>query len=168
MPKANGSKLSAHPLSDLATDMKRNPWPYAIILYFVLFITAMTSWIVFAVRNNQELVRKDYYEQEIKYQGEIESVARGAASKVKVDYDPASQIVRIQGPAEVTTGTIQFYRPAHAKLDQRLPLTLVQGEQKLDVSQFEPGFWRVSLAWTMDGLEYRYGQSLVLSRPKTL
>ena len=37
--------------------IRTNPWPYAIIGWFLLFGSGMAAWVVVAVRNDPELVR---------------------------------------------------------------------------------------------------------------
>jgi len=140
--------------------MKRNLWPHAIALYFVVFVSAMATWIVFAVRNDHQLVRKDYYEQELKYQNELESFDR-AAGAVLVGYDPITRLVTVQLP-EDATGTIDFYRPSDVRLDRQLPLSTKGGIQQINVREFDPGLWKVRLTWTAGGAEFRYDQKLVL------
>lgn len=147
--------------------MKRNFWPYAIVLYFIVFIGAIAAWIVFATHNDQELVRKDYYDQEILFQKEIDNRARAAALNVKISYDAIEQSVRIDLPSQVSQGTVYFYRAAHAKLDREFPLVLNDGVQSIDVRNFERGLWKVRLHWLAEGVEFRHDQSLVFAS-KTL
>jgi nitrogen fixation protein FixH len=146
--------------------MKRNPWPYAIALYFVVFITAMTTWIVFAVRNDQQLVRKDYYEQELKFQTDIDGQTRAAAVKVSVNYDSIKQTVTVGLPSKIASGSIYFYRPSDSRLDREIKLALKEGSQSIDVRNFETGLWKVRLTWFTDGAEYRYNEMLVLAPAK--
>jgi hypothetical protein len=142
--------------------MKRNPWPYAIVAYFVIFITAMTIWIVFAVRNDQQLVRKDYYEQELKFQKDIDGQNRAANVNVFVNYDAAKQTVTVTLPGAAATGSIYFYRPSNAKLDCEFTLALKNGAQPIDVANFQSGLWKIRLHWTANSAEFRYDKSLVL------
>jgi hypothetical protein len=142
--------------------MKRNPWPYAIVAYFVIFIAAVTTWITFAVRNDQQLVRSDYYEQELKFQTDIDSQTRAANVNISLDYDAAKQIVTISLPGAATNGSIYFYRPSNAKLDREFTLALKNGAQPIDVAQFQSGLWKIRLRWTVNSAEFRYQQSLVL------
>jgi hypothetical protein len=146
--------------------MKRNPWPYAIIFYFIVFITAIATWITFAVRNDHELVRKDYYEQELKFQADIDGQARAATTQVSVDYDSATQRVTVSLPAGAAKGAIYFYRPSNAKLDRQIELAIDKGSQSVDVTRFESGLWKVRLIWTTDGVEYRHNATLVLAPTK--
>lgn len=146
--------------------MKRNLWPYAIILYFVVFITAMTVWIIFAVRNDHELVRKDYYEQELKFQSDLDGQSRAASSNVSVQYDSTRQIITVSLPVSDAKGSIYFYRPSDAKLDREIALALDFNSQAVDVRAFEHGLWKLRLVWTADGLEYRHNATVVLAPAK--
>jgi hypothetical protein len=143
--------------------MKKNPWPYAIIGYFVIFIAAMTSWIVFAVHNDHELVRKDYYEQEVNFQSELDRAARSATQDAAVTYDMRKENVIVRVPGEVSGGTIFFYRPSGARLDRTFPLKTERGEQSITVSGFAQGLWRVRVSWSAKGLEYHHDETLILA-----
>jgi nitrogen fixation protein FixH len=141
--------------------MKRNPWPYAIALYFVLFISAMTIWIVFAVRNDHQLVRRDYYEQELKFQNELDSFQRASGENIQISYQPETRILTFTFPHN-TTGTIHFYRPSNVRSDRQVPLALQNGVQTIDVKAFDPGLWKVQLHWSANGVEFRHDRRIVL------
>ena len=146
--------------------MKRNPWPYAIVAYFVIFIAAVTIWITFAVRNDQQLVRSDYYEQELKFQNDLDGQARGATTHASLDYDALKQLISISIPSPVAKGAIYFYRPSDAKLDRQIDLVLEGGAQKIDVARFQGGLWKVRLTWTAEGIEYHHDTRIVLAPTK--
>jgi hypothetical protein len=140
--------------------MKRNPWPYAIILYFIVFIIGIVAWVGFAMRNDQELVRADYYEHEIKYQSEIERLERASMSPAQINFQSDKRTLTIELPPMSTNAKIYFYRPATAKLDKRFDLRA--STETMDVKNFERGLWRIRLAWNLNGAEYRHDQSLIL------
>ena len=149
--------------------MKRNLWPYAIICYFVLFITGMVTWVAFAMQHDDQLVRPDYYEQELKYQNQIDRMARtGAlASDARLTYDHVSQNIRIELPPShgpSFEGTVHLYRPSDARLDQKLPLAIDPGGlQQIDVSKLQVGLWKVYVSWRTLDNDYHLEQSVVLS-----
>jgi nitrogen fixation protein FixH len=147
--------------------MKRNPWPYAIVLYFVVFIAAIVAWITFAVRNEHELVRSDYYEQEIKFQKDIDGQSRAAGVNIDVSYDSTQQSVTISLPAQADSGSIYFYRPSDAKADREIALALKGGSQKVDVRDFKDGLWKIRVTWMQAGAEYRHNSTLVFT-PTTI
>jgi nitrogen fixation protein FixH len=149
--------------------MKRNLWPYAIIAYFVVFITGMAAWITFAMGHDDQLVRRDYYEHEIEYQNQIDRVARTGAlgTGASVIYDPRTQTIQIRLPPgtdqSAAQGRVHFYRPSDARLDQKLDLKLAaDGTHQMDVSKLRSGFWKVFLSWKALGQEYYLEQPLVL------
>jgi nitrogen fixation protein FixH len=146
--------------------MKRNPWPYAIIAYFVIFIAAIVLWISFALRNDQQLVRKDYYEQELKYQTDIDGLSRAANVNVTVNYDSTKHSVIVSLPPPVATGSIYFYRPSDAKLDREITLSLYNGSQSIDVGAFQSGLWRIRVTWTAEGAEFRHNTTIVVAPTK--
>ena len=149
--------------------IRKNPWPYAIIGWFLLFGSGMAAWVVVAVRNDPELVRADYYEQEIAYQKQIDRLNRTAAvrGEVSVAYDFAQRHVTLQIPAaHLSTplkGQIHFYRPSDAKLDFELPLEMdLNGSQRVATGNLQGGLWKLRVHWTSAGQEYFHDQSLVL------
>ena len=149
--------------------IRTNPWPYAIIGWFLLFGSGMAAWVVVAVRNDPELVRPDYYEQEIAYQQQIDRLHRTASvrGEVSVAYDYSLNQVTLQlPPTHLSTqlkGQIHFYRPSNAKLDFDLPLDLnPAGAQRVSTSKLQAGLWKVRVSWTSGGQEYFHDQSLVL------
>lgn len=148
--------------------MRRNIWPYAIIAYFAVFITGMVTWVAFAMRHDDQLVRPDYYDHELKYQKQIDRVTRtGAlATGARVSYDHATQQIRLELPREhhaTIEGAVHFYRPSDARLDQKVPLQINgEGAQQIDVSNLRSGLWKVFVSWKALDQDYYLEQAVVL------
>lgn len=126
-----------------------NPWPYGLVAFLGTFVCAVVSFGIIAIRNNQDLVSPDYYDHEIRFQEQIERVARTEAlsSEVTVALLAGSGQLELQVPAN-SVGTIKLYRPADARLDLIFPLILdAQGRQRLDVSALKPGLWKAHVQW---------------------
>ena len=152
--------------------MKKNIWPYAIIAYFVVFITGIATWVSFAMRHDDQLVRPDYYEHEMKYQSQIDRITRTRAlnGEAIITYNPVEKNIRIALPAEMCRqklqGTIHLYRPSDARLDQKISLApAIDGSQQINVSQLQSGLWRLRLNWNTDGDEYYFEKPVVLLGP---
>lgn len=146
-----------------------NPWPAGIIVAFAVFITATATLIVVATRNRMELVTHDYYEQELRYQQQMDRIGRTRAlrSKIKVVQDAVRHRLTIQLPSEHVghhaMGRIYFYRPSAAGQDQQMELEPdSRGEQSVDVGQFAPGLWKVRVFWTVGDAEYFSDKTVVL------
>ena len=146
-----------------------NPWPYAIIGVFAIFIPATAALVVMASSHRMELVSGDYYEQEIAFQRQMERVNRKRAlgDKARVTLEAAEKQLLIALPPEhlknLSEGRIQLYRPSAAGLDRRVPLELdSQGRQKVDVSSMPSGLWKVRVQWKVGPEEYFLEESLKL------
>lgn len=156
-----------------ATLSTRNPWPIAIVAFFALFISGIVIFVVFASRHPMELVRADYYAEEIEYQKQLDRLNRTQAvgTQVAIRYDAARASVSIAlpaAPAGPLSGWVHFYRPSDATLDQTVPLIVnAEGAQQISAARLRPGFWKVRVQWTMNEKEYFFDQPIVIG-PTTL
>lgn len=156
-------------MSEETKSSKASLWPYMIIGWFVIFITAITIWVSYAMRNSQELVKDNYYEEEIRFQQQMDRVNRTKPLKAetKLSYDPQAGSIFLQLPPEHATenptGTIRLYRPSNAALDQDLPLQVNHsGAQTINAAALQGGLWKVRVQWKVKGLEYYLDQSVVV------
>ena len=149
----------------------RNPWPYAIVGWFTIFVPAMIAWVAVAVHQKLDLVRPDYYHQEIQYQSQIDRLSRTAPvqSEVLISYLPAERKVTLRLPpghlaqAPGLAGRVQFYRPSDAQLDFEVPLCPdAAGGQQVNTDRLRSGLWKIRVQWSAGGHEYFVDQSLVL------
>ncbi len=147
-----------------------NLWPYAIVGWFAIFISALVAWMVFAVRQNLDLVRPDYYEQEIRFQEQLDRLNRTAAvsSEMAVQYEPATSAVTLRLPAahlaQHPMGRIQFYRAADAALDCEVPLAMAaDGVQRLSVRALRVGPWKMRVTWSVGSTEYFLEKTFIIA-----
>lgn len=141
-------------MTSAAPSSRFNPWPYAILAAFAVFIAGTITLIVVASADRSELVAADYYEQEIRYQDRVDQLRRTLPweSKIAASFDPASRSVRITLPREHATlgaqGRVELYRPAGAGEDRTVPLALdAEGRQEIPGAGLATGRWRVRLHW---------------------
>lgn len=146
-----------------------NPWPVAIILTFVLFVSGTIGLIVMAASQRADLVSKNYYEQELKYQDQVDRLehTRQLSAPAKIAYDAGRRRIGITLPPEHAsqsiTGRIQLYRPSEADLDRQLKLqTDTQGRQWVDASDLQPGLWKLRLVWAVGNREFSTDQPVVI------
>lgn len=151
------------------TEQKTSPWPYAIIAFFALLITCVVSFTIFASRHPQDLVRGDYYAEEIRFQGQIDRQKRTSALNLDIEiaYDATKQSISITLPAShagrAVKGDVRLYRPSDARLDREFPLALDPvGQQKLEATALAQGLWKIRVQWTVDGQEYFVDRKLVV------
>ena len=151
---------------------KFNPWPWGIVATFAIFVPATAGLIIMACRHPEQLVRADYYEQEIRHQARMESHARAFRLGLTnvVVYDAGQQCIRLTLPAEHARtrppGRIDLYRAAEAGLDRHHPLELdPQGVQRLDTRVLKPGPWQVNVSWMFGTEEFAIEQRVEIRPP---
>ena len=144
-----------------------NPWPAGIIAFFVLLLCGMATVVAIAVTHRESMVNDNSYEQELKFQNQIDSVARAqkAGARLQLNAPAGRFLVVVPAPqlAEKLSGSIEFYRPSAAELDREYPLAPgADGTQSLDVSQLAAGPWQVRVKWSAGGQDYFLEQKITL------
>jgi len=146
----------------------RSLWPIAIASFFGVAIIGIAVFIAWAVRQNMDLVREDYYAEEIRFQRQIDRQQRTQTlgAKANISYTAARQVVVVSLPRHATghyAGWIHFYRPSDAALDKNVKLSLdAAGVQTVNVEAFQNGLWKVRVHWKVNGEEFYADESLVL------
>jgi hypothetical protein len=151
------------------TPQSWNPWPISIIAFFTVAIIGCGTFIAFCSRHPADLVAADYYEQEIRYQGQIDRLqhATQAAHAATVIYDAKTRLISIALPPNHSqskpSGSILLYRPSTTDRDRQLRLAPdEQGVQTIDASSLLPGLWKVRVSWTEDQKGYYLDQTIVV------
>ena len=154
------------------TKPARNFWPYAIIGWFVIFASALAAWTTVALRQKIDLVRPDYYEEEVRFQGQLDRLNRTAAivSEVAIHYEASKREVTLLLPAAHRSprpaGQIHFYRPSNASLDFDVPLAVdAAGLQPIRADALLGGLWKVRVQWNAAEHDYFFEQVIVVNEP---
>lgn len=147
----------------------RSFWPIAIAGYFTVVIISIAIFITWSIRQNMDLVRKDYYAEEIRFQQHLESLNRTKELSQTPDivFDPSHNVVTVSitnaGPS--VTGNIHFYRPSDGSLDKNIRLSLnADGSQQIDGRILQAGLWKIRLSWVAEGKEFFKEETIVIDR----
>lgn len=147
----------------------RNLWPMGIVAAFVVFIAGTIFLIVLSTSSKPDLVERDYYEQEVRFQGQMDRVERTRRLQPPptVAFDLAQQHIKISLPTDhasrAASGRIHLYRPSERGMDRQLELRLdANGVQKLETKGMQPGLWKVRISWKVEGQEYYLDQSVIV------
>jgi hypothetical protein len=146
-----------------------NPWPLSIVAFFVVAICGVVGFAIFCFHNKEELVAADYYEQEVRYQDQLDRAHRASSlqAPARISYDTRSQLITVLMPAAhldpALKGWIQLYRPSAASMDQKLALQVNHfGAQTIDTRSLSDGLWHVRISWNLNGKDYYFDQKVVI------
>lgn len=131
-------------------------WGKGIVLTFIAFIAIMVTMVIISVRmEGIELVTENYYEEEIKYQEQIDKeVSTLALDREALKFDVSSKALILDLPIGAK-GTLNLFRPSDIELDQELPVEISEeGEKSVYIGDLKAGYWKVQLSWEENGESY--------------
>ena len=133
-------------------------WGTGIVIGIIVFVLISVTMTVIFMTQDVSLVSDNYYEKSLSYQDEIDKQSRTNSLNENVSINFNGEEIKIAFPStylnKEISGEIFFYRPSDSKLDFKLPLQLVEGNQIIPVERIEKGFWRIKLNWIVDGNGY--------------
>lgn len=146
--------------------MKIN-WGTGIVIAFGLFMTFIL-FFVFKVQTNSkydnELVVEDYYQQELKVQGNIEKTQNANALEEKVTISKSEEGITVQFPTEFDfqniKGKVSLYRPSNQKLDFEIPISLSTSHLLIPKSNLVGGLWDITIEWEYNDVNYLNKESV--------
>lgn len=166
LPPSSSSSVPSTPAPATAA---WNPWPWGIAGFLTGFACLVAGFGVFAARQHFDLVRVDYYEEELRYQDRIDALSRGreAGKGATLTLDGAGRGLSVRLPAgagsDGAAGRLHLYRPSDASLDRQLALSPGRdGVQHCDLAGMKAGFWRARLTWREGSEEFMQESSFVL------
>lgn len=147
---------------------KKISWGTGIFISYTAFIVLAILTAVYFMNQDVNLVTDDYYQQEIKYQDQIDKIERtnSLPEKPVIDFDGSGVSLSFSKSLieKNVTGKIHFYRPSNPKLDFNIPLSLNEnGTQFISTKQLTVGFWRLKLNWTMNGIKYYNEKDVIIN-----
>lgn len=131
-------------------------WGKGILLTIIGFVALIITMVVISVRmDGIELVTENYYEEEIKFQDQIDK--ENSALKLDrevISYDATSKTVLLDLPSGAT-GKLQLFRPSDSNLDQVVSFSAAEeGQTVIPVENLKAGYWKFQLNWTEGGKDY--------------
>ncbi len=136
-----------------------------VISAFVLFGLFIGSLVVICVREDVNLVSKDYYQQELNHQVKIiqQENANQLAEKPQLTFENNSVKVLFPFPSTMEKGELHVMRPSDDRLDHHFKVSVLNGGSQLfPLTTWQKGLYRVSLTWTMEGKEYYFEKLMIL------
>lgn len=140
-------------------------WGNKLVVVFVAFAALMGTLVYKAVNTKFELVTKDYYKDELRYQEKLDGAANAAAAGplvVKV----SAGVIDIQLPqslaATVADADAWFYCKTNAAHDQRSQVKIENGAHHFDASHFAKDSYELKLQFTSGGKQYYYSSPVII------
>lgn len=103
-------------------------WGTKLLIAMLLFMALMIGFMVSSFMQDVNLVEKDYYNKELKYQEQIDKESNTKRLEEKISIENINDHLIIAFPEEFIIdsikGEILLYRPSSSKLDIKIPIEL--------------------------------------------
>jgi hypothetical protein len=134
-------------------------WGHKLMLGFLVFAGMMFYLVYQSMHTRYDLVSKEYYKDELKYQQVIDGTnrANGLSSQVTVAQTGNDIIIRLPNEMKntVVTGNMLFYCADNAQKDKTMALRVnADAIQTIHCNQFIPGNYTVKISWESNRRQY--------------
>lgn len=147
--------------------MKIN-WGTGIVIAFICFISFIMYFVISMSTDDQydhDLVNENYYEQELKYQNDIDKEKNGKALIENVSWHKSNQGIEIKFPANMTyseiKGTVLLDRPSNKALDFKSDLNLKSNTFLIQKAYLLEGRWNLKVYWSYQDKDYLFKELIV-------
>ena len=141
-------------------------WGNKLIIVFVVFASLMATLVYKATQTKFELVSKDYYQDELRYQDKIDGAANAALTGPS-SIEVKDELILLQFPdaqknANIT-GEAWFYCSVDATKDKRIALNVDSaGIQSIEKKRLQKGDYQVKISYEINEKKYYVAHQLHL------
>lgn len=143
-------------------------WGNKITLVLIIFVIAMGSMVYVASMQTNEMMDSNYYDKEIKFQGQIDASDNlqrlTGASLFKNINGVLEVIIPEAACTHITKGTIHFLRNDNELKDLTMELKPdSNGHQIINNPSIINGLYKASIQWENEGKPYYYEENILIT-----
>ena len=146
--------------------MKIN-WGTAIVIAFAGFIGFIMYFVVNMAANDKydhDLVVEDYYQQELKFQTDIDKEENSKTLKTNISWEKTQDGILITFPEDLKIkdikGHVFLYRPSNKQLDFETPISLSNHNLLIPDNRLLDGRWNIKVDWTYSNKSYLFKEEI--------
>jgi len=137
-----------------------------IFLFMAMFIIAMVSFVIFAHRQDVNLVHRDYYEKGVDHTAQMNKDKRSATFKEQIHVTDDGSNVRITFDsglaANIKNGRVLFFRPSDHNKDISYPVSCTGDTCRIEKKELIPGRYVVKITWQTGQEDYEVDKPLII------
>ena len=146
--------------------MKWN-WGTKLAILFTIFASFILFLVYKCVNTKYELVSKEYYKDELRYQDKIDGQANAnILSDIKVGQ--TKNLVIVTFPKEQkgmkAEGELWFYCETNEDKDRKIPVSIdADGQQNIDKNTLAKGTYKVKITWDVSNKKYYSEKAITIN-----
>lgn len=138
--------------------MKKFTWGTGIFLFLVLFLAASAVFIIFASRQQVNLVYKDYYEKGVDYSEQMKVLERSKPFNHSISINADNEYLKVDIEAglaaKLDSGSIYLYRPSDKDRDITTLVSARTSSVQFKKADLISGRYILKFSWYTDGTKY--------------
>ena len=146
--------------------MKKLNWGHSIFFIYSAFVVAILFMVYQSTQQTYDLVEKDYYAAELKYQDVIDASARaktlGGDFIVKYESDSIKLILPSPFKGVNVVGKVQLYFAADKQQDKTYEFETLNAYKAFKTEKQNKGLYTIKLDIVRSGVAYYYEQKIYL------
>lgn len=138
-------------------------WGKGITITLIAFVLLISSFVYRAMKQDFNLVTKDYYEQSLEYDAVQERLSNYTKLNdkviVRIDQEKGALVVELpeQFKDQSASGYVLLYNPTDAELDMKFDL---KNPFAMSTKDLKKGKWTIQIDWDAAGKGYRHQQAI--------
>lgn len=140
-------------------------WGRSIIAAFILFGAFIATLVTVCMRQDINLVTREYYKEELDYQTQINRMVHTAMLTEKPSIQVENGLIKIYYTDfhSMERGELHLFRPSDPAMDKKVNLPKGrESVQYFSTGGMERGMYRARMKWTMNGKEFYFEQVINL------
>lgn len=129
-----------------------------ITILYLSFVALILTLVTMCFGQKVELVSKDYYAQELKFQDKIDAINNEKALEKSITHTMTGKEIVLSIEPSLTigdfSGDINFFRPSDSSKDVKLKMNFVNNQQTINTSSLIHGAYKMQLSWISNGKHY--------------
>ncbi len=146
--------------------MMRFNFGTGIVIFMLLFMTALIAFVIFAHRQDVNLVHDNYYEKGVEHTRQMQIAERSAVYYGAIEINDDGNFIHIVFPAGLAhtmqNGNVLYFRPSDHLKDTSEPLNL-KGNVFIGTKEnLIPGRYIIKITWQINGLDYEVDKPFII------
>lgn len=129
-----------------------------ITILYLSFVGLILTLVFMCFRQNVELVSKDYYAQEIKFQDRINAINNEKNLVGSISHSINGKEIALTIDSTLVSddfeGTINFFRPSDSSKDVQIKMSFINNEQIINTNELIHGTYKLQLSWESNQINY--------------
>lgn len=135
-------------------------WGFGIFAFYLTFMAVILGFVFWSTGLKPDLVAKDYYQQELEYQNQIDKKERLSNLDGDFSYKITNMSLNLEFPEalnqKVKQGEVTLFRPSDASLDNIIKFNSKENNLELELNNLKGGIWILKIEWETNGKTYYF------------